>query len=102
MKIHCSEILNALMPVYGICRGETAVAAYVTEGDGNSFVTLSPSTETYGLNRMYMSCRYRKQYSYISPSDVEINEVERKRSAGDFSVQYIFLSKDQNGEITLR
>lgn len=92
--------LNALMPVYSICRGETAVAAYVTEGDGNSFVTLSPSTSTYGLNRMYMSCRYRKQYSYISPSDVEINEVERKRSAGDFSVQYIFLSKDQNGEIT--
>lgn len=92
--------LNALLPVYGISRGDTAVAAYVTEGDGNSFVTLSPSTATYGLNRMYMSCRYRKQYSYISPSDVEINEVERRRSAGDFSVQYIFLSKNQNGEIT--
>lgn len=92
--------LNALLPVYGICRGSSAVAAYVTEGDQNSFVTLTPSTETFGLNRLYMSCRYRKQYSYISPSDVEINETERKRSAGDFSVQYIFIDKDGENGIT--
>lgn len=91
--------LNAMLPIYGLCRGDTAVAAYVTEGDTSSFITLTPSTKTFGLNRCYMSCRYRKQYSYISPTEVEINEVERNRSAGDFSVQYIFLEKSDK-EIT--
>lgn len=92
--------LNVSMPAYGICRGNEAVAAYVTEGDGSSFVTLSPSTETYGLNSIYMSCRYRKQYSYLSPSNLEINEIERKRSAGNFSVQFIFLSNGTTGDVT--
>ena len=40
---------------------------------------------------MVASCMYRKSYSFISPTDVEITQVEKDLSAGDYGVQYFFI-----------
>lgn len=84
---------NIMLPSYGITDGKTAVIAYVTEGDENSYATLQPAFSEAGYNRITASCMYRKSYSYISPSDVEITEVEKNLSAGDYGIQYFFMNK---------
>lgn len=79
-----------MIPAFGISDGSSAVSGYVTEGDSNCYLTLSPKGFGGGLNRVYVSCMYRKSYSYTSPSGVEISETEKEISASDFAVQYFF------------
>ena len=83
---------NVMLPAYGITDGATGVVGYITEGDENAYVTLSPSFNAKtGRNRLTASCMYRKSYSYISPSNVEITEVEKSISAVDYGIQYFFI-----------
>lgn len=82
---------NVMLPTYGITDGATGVVGYVTEGDENAYITLSPAFSDTGRNRLTASCMYRKSYSYISPSDVEITEVEKNISAVDYGIQYFFI-----------
>lgn len=79
-----------MIPAFGISDGNKAVSGYVTEGDSNCYLTLSPKGFGGSLNRVYVSCMYRKSYSYTSPSGVEINETEKEISASNFAVQYFF------------
>ena len=82
---------NVMLPAYGITDGKTGVVSYVTEGDENAYATLQPAFSATGYNRMVASCMYRKSYSFISPTDVEITQVEKDLSAGDYGVQYFFI-----------
>ena len=82
---------NVMLPVAGITDGKTGVVSYVTDGDETAYTTLQPAFSATGYNRITLSCMYRKSYSYISPSDVEITEVEKEFSAGDFGIQYFFV-----------
>ncbi len=83
---------NVMLPAYGITDGATGVVGYVTEGDENAYITLSPAFNAKtGRNRLTASCMYRKSYSYISPSNVEITEVEKSISAVDYGIQYFFI-----------
>ena len=83
---------NIMLPAYGITDGATGVVGYVTEGDENAYITLFPSFNAKtGRNRLTASCMYRKSYSYISPSNVEITEVEKNISAVDYGIQYFFI-----------
>lgn len=91
---------NVMLPAFGITDGNRGVVSYITGGESNSYVTLSPSGFSYDLNRVSASCMYRKSYSYISPSNVEITEVERKISAEDFAVQYFFIDKSGENSVS--
>lgn len=82
---------NVMIPAFSITDGKTGVVSYVTDGDENTYITLQPAFSAAGQNRITASCMYRKSYSYISPSDVEITEVEKEFSAGDFGIQYFFI-----------
>ena len=83
---------NVMLPAYGITDGATGVVGYVTEGDENAYITLTPAFNAKtGRNRLTASCMYRKSYSYISPSNVEITEVEKGISAADYGIQYFFI-----------
>ncbi len=87
---------NVMLPAYGITDGKTGVVSYVTEADENAYVTLQPALSESGYNRISASCMYRKSYSYVTPADVQITEVERNLSAGDFSIQYFFMNSNAN------
>lgn len=82
---------NIMLPAFGITDGKKGVVSYVTDGDENGYLTLSPSGFSFNLNRVAASCMYRKSYSYVSPNGVEINEVEKNISAEDFSIQFMFM-----------
>lgn len=82
---------NVMLPAYAISDGVTGVVGYITEGDETASVNLAPAFGATGRNRVSASCMYRKSYSYISPSNVEIVEVEKNLSAGNYSVQYFFM-----------
>lgn len=83
---------NVMIPAYGITDGATGVVGYITEGDENAYITLTPAFNAKtGRNRLTASCMYRKSYSYISPSNVEITEVEKNISAVDYGIQYFFI-----------
>ncbi len=82
---------NVMLPTYGITDGATGVVGYVTEGGENAYITLSPAFSDTGRNRLTASCMYRKSYSYVSPNNVEITEVEKNISAVDYGIQYFFI-----------
>ncbi len=81
---------NLSLPAYGLSRGSSAVTAYITQGDATSSVTLNPSGYIYDINRMNATCTYRKSYTYVTPGDIQVIEMERELSAGDFCTQYLF------------
>ncbi len=83
---------NVMLPAYGITDGATGVVGYIVEGDENAYITLLPAfNNTTGRNRLTASCMYRKAYSYVSPNNIEITEVEKNISAVDFGIQYFFI-----------
>ncbi len=93
-------VKNAMMPFFGLSRGDEGFVGYITEGEMNSSITLNPSGAVYYLNRVEPSISYRKSYTYLNPAGKEITETESAISAGDFSVHYSFISAPKNGSVT--
>lgn len=83
-----------MLPSYGISRGGNALISYILEGEMNSYVTLAPSGNIYDLNRINPTITYRKPYTYDSPDGTPLDAVEKNISAGDFTVHYIFIEKE--------
>lgn len=83
------------LPAYGISRGRTAMAAYILDGDTNCTITANPSGYIYEINRVNATITYRKSYSYVTPSNIEVTEMERTISAGDYTVQYLFMQGEE-------
>ncbi len=91
---------NVMIPAFGVTDGSSGVVTYVAKGDTTSYITLYPSGFSSDYNRIAASCMYRKSYSYMSPSNIEINEVEKNISATDFTVQFLFMQAQQGKKIS--
>ena len=63
---------SALLPVYGIKKGDHAFIAYSHVGEEEGSINMYPSGYGLALNRMSMSFRYRTTYD-ISMSNININ-----------------------------
>lgn len=91
---------NGLMPYFGLSRGKNAFVGYITEGEMNGYVTLTPTGVIYDLNRIDASINYRKSYSYIDPAGQTVTILEKNFAARDFSVHYSFLESEDDQPIT--
>ena len=91
---------DAIMPYFGLSRGKNAFVGYITEGEMNGNITLTPTGVVYDLNRVDASINYRKSYSYIDPAGQIVTILEKNISARDFSVHYSFLESEDEQPIT--
>ncbi len=92
-------VKNALMPFFGLTKGDNAFVAYVTQGEMSSYITLTPSGSVYKLNRVASSIIYRKSFTYLNSAGEDINEIETDISCETYSVHYSFLNSD-DGDVT--
>ncbi len=91
-----SGIGSAMLPVFGIRRGETAVFGAVTQGDAYARINLAPNTYMYDdLNRVYPSFRCRGTFRYTTTGDEEAAVTETEIRPGDLQVRYFFLSGEE-------
>lgn len=93
-------VKNGLMPYFGISRGDNGFIGYITEGEMNSYVIMSPTATLYDLNRIEAAICYRKTYSYIDPAGQNVTTLESNISAGDFAVHYSFATAEENEKVT--
>ncbi|MBE6788403.1 MAG: hypothetical protein E7539_01935 [Ruminococcaceae bacterium] len=93
-------VKNAMMPFFGLSKGNKGFVGYVSEGEMNSFITLNPSGSIYNLTRINASLNYRKSYNYTNPSGDVITTVEKNISAGNFAVKYMFIGGSETDKIT--
>ncbi len=93
-------IKNAMMPFFGLARNHNGFVGYVTEGEMNSYITLSPSGSVFNVNRIEPAINYRKTYTYINPSGKEVTEIESDISANDFAVHYSFITAQEEKAVT--
>ncbi len=93
-------IKNALLPYFGVSRAQNGFIGYITEGEMNGYVTLTPSGVVYNLTRIDASINYRKSYSYINPAGQTITEMEKNISAEDFGVHYAFTSAPAEDKVS--
>lgn len=93
-------IKNAIMPYFGVAKNQNGFVGYITEGEMNGYITLNPSGSVYNLNRIEPAVSYRKSFSYINPSGIEVSEIEKGISASTFSVHYSFISSGENESVT--
>ncbi len=91
---------NGIMPYFGLSTGKNAFVGYITEGEMNGYVTLTPTGVIYDLNRIDASINYRKSYSYIDPAGRPVTVLEKNFAARDFSVYYSFLESEDEQPIT--
>lgn len=66
------ELMSAMLPVYGIKKGEHAFIAYSEVGEEESSINLYPAGMGIELNRMSFSFRYRTTYNILM-SNININ-----------------------------
>ena len=96
---------TAMLPVFGIKKGDHALLAYSHVGEEEGSINMYPSGYGVALNRMAMSFRYRTSYD-ISMSNININGNNTAQNinglmynetmiAADHEVRYSFLSDDQ-------
>lgn len=95
---------SAMLPVYGIKKGDHAFIAYSHVGEEEGAINMYPSGYGLGLNRMSMSFRYRTSYD-ISMSNININGNNTAQNingmmynesmiVSDHEVRYSFLPED--------
>ena len=92
-------VKNAIMPFFGLTKGDNAFVAYVTQGEMNSYITLTPSGSVYKLNRVASSIIYRKSFTYLNSAGEDVTEIETDISCETYSVHYSFLNSD-DGDVT--
>ncbi len=99
------DIETAMLPVFGIKKGEHALIAYSETGEEEGSINMCPSGYGIALNRMFYSFRYRTSYN-IQMSNISINGSDTaKDSSGimyneemikqDHDVHYSFLNNDK-------
>lgn len=96
---------TAMLPVFGIKKGENAYIAYSQEGEEEGTINMYPSGAGIALNRMSFSFRYRTTYNILM-SNININGSNTAQNinglmyneemvAMDHDVHYSFLSADK-------
>lgn len=85
-----TEMKNIRIPAFGVVRKQNAFTGYIVDGDGSATIRIAPSGNVYSLDRVYSSMVYRKSYSYLSPDNKEIIELEKNRRSGDYGIRYMF------------
>ena len=99
------ELKTAMLPVFGIKKGEHALIAFSENGEEEGSINMYPSGYGIELNRMSFSFRYRTSYD-IQMSNININGSDTaKDSHGimynekmidiDHDVHYSFLADDK-------
>lgn len=88
---------NALLPIFGINRGNTAIFAEIIEGDGIADV-LAYSGDDKEYSFVAPCFRFRESYiSRLSSGKREqFNTIQKRRFPGDMAVRYSFLSGEQS------
>ena len=100
-----SDLQTAMLPVFGIKKGDHAFIAFSQTGEEEGCINMYPSGYGVALNRMSMSFRYRTRYD-IQMSNININGnntaqningmmYNQEMILADHDVHYSFLSGDQ-------
>ena len=96
---------TAMLPVFGIKKGEHAYIAYSENGEEEGTINMYPSGAGIALNRMSYSFRYRTTYNILM-SNININGSNTAQNINglmyndemivmDHDVHYSFLSADK-------
>lgn len=93
-------IKNAIMPFFGIARNHNGFVGYISEGEMNGYITLSPSGSVFNVNRIEPVVNYRKTYTYINAAGKEVTEIESDISANDFVVHYSFITAQEEKAVS--
>lgn len=91
------NIMNLMLPVFGVKRDENAFIGIFTGGEQDCQVNYSPSNVSISLNKINGEFIYRRKYEQLLPDMKTTIMVEPERSTSDFSINYIFL-QGNNGE----
>ena len=92
-------VKNAMMPFFGVSKGDQGFIGYISEGEMNGYVTFNPSS-VYKVNRVEAAVNYRKSYTYLNPSGEPVTATEKNISARDFAVHYSLISAEEDKSIT--
>lgn len=95
MEIANTNVQQAMLPVYGVKRGDNALVAIVNDGEHDTAINLYPSGYVVNLNRISPEFTYRRSYKDARPNAKMVNKIERDIIKQDHGVKYVFLNKDK-------
>jgi len=84
---------TAMLPVFGMVKGEGAFLGIITQGEASAKVNFSPSGQVVNLYRTSAELVYRRNYTAYLRRGVTAEKIAEDPIAGDREVRYIFLDK---------
>lgn len=91
-----NNVYGALLPVFGISRGNGGLLAVIDEGDDDAKINIGvPGYQLPFVYRCFFSFRYRN-YSSTTFNNVDVTSLVEKRSKSDRTVYYYLLNGDKN------
>lgn len=85
------DIQPAMLPVYGVKKGEHAFLAIIGEGEYDACITASPSGNKVDLNRIYPGFTFRRKFKKAAVGQIVEYGIEKEIIAADRSVKFMFL-----------
>jgi hypothetical protein len=85
---------NAMLPVFGMKKGDNAFAGIITDGEFDANIVFSPSGYLINLNRVSAELIYRRTYEAARRNGNLTKQAEREMIRRDHTIRYVFL----NGE----
>lgn len=83
---------QALLPVFGIKRGNSGFVGIVTEGECDTAISFAPNGYVVHLARVYPEFTYRRFYRATRPDATLISRIEKEILLQDHAVMYVFLA----------
>lgn len=84
-------------PVFGVKHPGKLLFANITEGEENCSLTMQTDTGVYKVNRIYPAVRFRKQYTMVPSSGVEISAFEKESYVSDIRIDYSVITGEDVG-----
>lgn len=84
---------TAMLPVFGMVRGDAAFLGIITQGEASAKINFSPSGHIVGLYRTDAELVYRRNYQAMLRRWTPVEKFAEDPIKGDREVRYIFLDK---------
>lgn len=83
---------QALLPVFGLKKGDNAFIAIITKGDHDTYINFYPSGFAVNLTRINAELIYRRTHKDLRPYATITNYIEKEMFREDHEIKYVFLA----------
>ena len=84
-----------LMPVFGMNRGGHGLLAIIEEGAESSKISVNSSNNIIGLNYMFASFQYRRNFEDKRTASRDIKTYDKAAMEQDYTMRILFLEEDE-------